>query len=57
MKHASGLNTCTKIYIFIYLQPAVNKNSQNLAIFTLQFDDLTVKTIIIRVCDGNPNFH
>ena len=30
---------------FVYLQPNVNKNSENLAILTLQFDDVTVKTI------------
>ena len=30
---------------FVYLQPSVNKDSQNFAIVTLQFDDVTVKTI------------
>ena len=30
---------------FVYLQPGVNKNLWNLAILTLQFDDVTVKTI------------
>ena len=45
MKHASGLKTCTKIYFLDYLQPSVNKNSQNLATLTLQFDEVTVKTI------------
>ena len=34
-----------KDLFFIYLQPSVNKNSQNVAILTLQFDDATVKTI------------
>ena len=32
---------------FGYLQPSVNKNSWNLAILTLQFDDVNVKTIYI----------
>ena len=50
MKHASGLETCAKIYFFIYLQPSVRKNSQNRAILTSPFDDVTVKTI-------NPSFH
>ena len=31
--------------LFVYLQPSVNKNSYNLAILTLKFDDVTVKTI------------
>ena len=44
MKHATGMETCTKIYFF-YLQSSINKNSLNLAIFTLQFDDVTIKTI------------
>ena len=34
-------------FIFFYLQPSVNKNSYNLAILTLQFEDVTVKTIYI----------
>ena len=33
-----------KDLIFVYLQPRVNKNSQNLAILSLQFDGVTVKT-------------
>ena len=46
MKHdASGLDTCTKIYFLINFQPRVNKNSLNLAILTLQFNDVTLKTI------------
>ena len=32
----------------VYLQPSVNKNSLNLAILTLQFDEVTVKTIYIN---------
>ena len=31
--------------LFVYLQPSVNKNSKNLAILILEFDDVTVKTI------------
>ena len=27
MKHATGMETCTKIYFFVYLQSSVNKNS------------------------------
>ena len=34
-----------KDLLFVYLQPTVNKNSLNLAIWTLLFDDVTVKTI------------
>ena len=34
-----------KDLLFVYLQPSVNKNSQNLTILILQFDDVTVKTI------------
>ena len=45
MKYAAGMKTCAKIYLFVYLQPSVNKNSQNLGILTLQFDDVIVKTI------------
>ena len=26
MKHATGMETCTKILLFVYLQPSVNKN-------------------------------
>ena len=42
-------NFCKDLF-FIYLQPSVMKNSQNRAILTLPFDDVTVKTI-------NPSFH
>ena len=34
-----------KDLLFVNLQPSVNKNGQNLAILTLKFDDVTVKTI------------
>ena len=34
-----------KDLLFLYLQPSVNKNSWNLAILTLQFDEVNVKTI------------
>ena len=48
MERAAGLETCTKIYIlFTAVQPSVIKNSQNLAILTLQFDEVTMKTIYI----------
>ena len=36
-----GNGNLYKDLLFVYLQPSVNKNSQNLAIFTLQFDDVT----------------
>ena len=39
------METCTKIYFLFFFQPSVNKISQNLAILTLQFHDVTVKTI------------
>ena len=47
MKHATGLETCNKNVFIVYLQLCVNKNLQNLAISTLQPDDVTVKTIYI----------
>ena len=34
-----------KDLLFVYLQPSLNQNSLNPAIVTLQFDDVTVKTI------------
>ena len=43
-----------KDLFFVYLQPSVNKNSQNFAILTLKFDDITVKTIY-RNIDGSIN--
>ena len=42
-----GTGNLYKDLFFVYLQPGVNKNSQNLAILTLQFDDVTGKTIYI----------
>ena len=42
-------NLCKDLF-FIHLQPSVRKNSQNRAILTLLFDDVTVKTI-------NSSFH
>ena len=47
MKRASGLKTFTKSYFLFYLKPSVNKKSQNLAFFTLQSGDVTVKTIYL----------
>ena len=41
-------------FIFVYLQPSVNKNSQNFVTLTLQFDDVTEKTIY-RNIDGSIN--
>ena len=38
-----------KDLLFVYLQPSVDKNSQNLAILTLQFEHVTVKTMSNRV--------
>ena len=40
-----GNGNLYKDLLFVYFQPSVNKNSQNLAILTLQFRDVTVKTI------------
>ena len=40
-------NLC-KDLLFVYLQPSVNRNSQNLAILTLSFDDVTAKNIYCR---------
>ena len=40
-----GNGNLYKDFFFVYLQPSVNRNSWNLAILTLQFDDVTVKTI------------
>ena len=45
-----GAGNLRKDLFFIHLQPSVRKNSQNRAILTLVFDDVTVKTI-------NPSFH
>ena len=41
-------------FIFVYLQPSVNKNSQNFVTLTLQFDDVTEKPIY-RNIDGSIN--
>ena len=38
-----GNENLYKDLLFVYLQPSVNRNSQNL--LTLQFDDVTVKAI------------
>ena len=40
-----GNGSLYKDLFLVYLQPNVNKNSQNVAILTLQFDDVTEKTI------------
>ena len=40
-----GNGNLYKDLFFVYLQPSVNKNSYNVAILTLQFGDVTVKTI------------
>ena len=37
-----GNENLYKDLLFVYLQPSVNKNSLNLAILSLQFDDVTV---------------
>ena len=44
-----GNGNLYKDLLFVYLQPSINKNSYNLAILTLEFDDVTVKTMIYRV--------
>ena len=44
-----GNGNLYKDLLFGYLQPSVNKNSWNLAILTLQFDDGTVKRVPNRV--------
>ena len=58
MKRVTGMKTLYKDLLFVYLQPSVNKNSQNLAILTLQFDDITVKTIytiLLKICSSFSN--
>ena len=45
IKTCYGTGKLYKDLFFVYLQPSVNKNVQNLAILTLQFDGVTVKTI------------
>ena len=40
-----GNGNLYKDLLFVYLQPSLNQNSLNPAIVTLQFDDVTVKTI------------
>ena len=42
-----GAENLYKELFSIYLKPSVNKKSQNLAFFTLQSGDVTVKTIYI----------
>ena len=44
-----GNENVYKDLLFVYLQPNVNQNLQNLAILTLQFEDVTVKTIYTSV--------
>ena len=44
-----GNGNLNKDLLFVYLQPSVNLNSQNLAILTLQFDDVTIKP---SMCHG-----
>ena len=41
----NGNGILYKDLLFVYLQPSLNQNSLNPAIVTLQFDDVTVKTI------------
>ena len=51
-----GNGNLYKDSLFVYLQPSVNKNSKNLAIFTaLQFDDITVKTIYTILLSSSNN--
>ena len=40
-----GNGNLYKDLLFVSIQPSVNENSYNFAILTLQFDDITVKTI------------
>ena len=42
-----GLETYKKDLFLAHLQPGVGKNSKDLAILILEFDDVTVKTIYI----------
>ena len=52
-----GNRNLYKDLLFVYLKPCVNKNSKNLAILTLQFDDVTVKTIYWTMINGITNFN
>ena len=45
MKHATEMETCTKIYFLFIFNPMQMRILKNLAILTLQFDEVTVKTI------------
>ena len=45
MKHVTGMETCTQTYFLFKFNLVQIKVSYNLAILTLQFDDVTVKTI------------
>ena len=47
-----GIGSLQKDLFFIYLQPSVNKNSQNLAVLTLQFHDVNMKTIFSKTMDS-----
>ena len=45
MKHATEMETCTKIYFLFIFNLMQMRILKNLAILTLQFDEVTVKTI------------
>ena len=49
-KTCYGTGNLYKDLFLVYLQPSVNKNSKNLAILSLKFDDVTVKTIYTSLC-------
>ena len=55
MKHATEMETCTKIYFLFIFNLMYMRIRKKLAILTLQFDEVTVKTIynnnIINVND------
>ena len=55
MKHGTGMEPCTKIYFLFTFNPVNIRIRKNLAILTLQFDDVTVKTIYSRPISRTPD--
>ena len=51
-----GIGNLYKDLLFVYLQPSVNKNWWNLAILTLQFDNVTVKPFIFTLANIYCNY-
>ena len=53
MKHATGMETCAKIYFFVYLQPTVNKNSSLFSFYNLMTSLWNPSTLPITIMEGN----